>query len=386
MIKNSILSFAILLVICFLGEGIVRLLGVIPAEASWYQMDASLGWVLRPGSIGEQRQEGRAEVRVNSQGFRGPEVEYRRAPNVYRVAVLGDSFVEAFQVSDHDSFTRVAEKKLASCPALLGRKVEILNFGVRGYGTAQEVLLQERVLERFHPEVLVLGFFAGNDLYNNHPLLNPTNPELSPFYLPQSKSFTQPLKKPWTILLSLRNSSALVQLVWRSFSAFEESPARLRQAELQKQLGETYQDWLVYRSESIPEMNESWSLTEELLRIFHRRSAESSVESLLLYVPGAIELHPEKSIQEGFQKAFSLSGLDGPEQRVEQIAREEGLEFFSLAAALRPLVEEEKLYLYGFPNTKLGIGHWNENGHRAVGEVVGQKLCDRLSLRLDLRA
>ncbi len=60
--------------------------------------------------------------------------------------MLGDSFTSAVQVPDQETFIAVMEKELGKCAALKNKKVEGVNFGVDGYGTAQQLLtLREKV-------------------------------------------------------------------------------------------------------------------------------------------------------------------------------------------------------------------------------------------------
>ena len=50
---------------------------------------------------------------------------------------------------------------------LAPRGVEVLNLGVGGYGTAQQLLTLEEDGLRYRPDLVVLGFFLGNDVQNN---------------------------------------------------------------------------------------------------------------------------------------------------------------------------------------------------------------------------
>jgi len=49
----------------------------------------------------------------------------------------GNSWTEAMQVPMHQNFCAVLEHELSHC---LGRPVEVINFGVSGYSTAQEFI------------------------------------------------------------------------------------------------------------------------------------------------------------------------------------------------------------------------------------------------------
>jgi lysophospholipase L1-like esterase len=109
---------------------------------------------LRPGASVQ------AEVRyqVNSLGLRGPEVTQDKPAGITRVAVVGDSIAFGYWVEERDSFPRQLE-------AMLGgpSSVQVLNFGVPGYGLTQYVeTLRTRVLA-FAPDVVVVSFCL-NDL------------------------------------------------------------------------------------------------------------------------------------------------------------------------------------------------------------------------------
>src|SRR5208282_382009 len=110
----------------------------------FYCYDAERGWGLNPGAHGRYTREGGADLRINQDGFRGPDYARPKPAGVVRVAVLGDSYVEAMQVAEDQTFTAVIGRTLATSPALRGRRVEALNFGVDGYGTAQELLTLQR--------------------------------------------------------------------------------------------------------------------------------------------------------------------------------------------------------------------------------------------------
>jgi hypothetical protein len=75
------------------------------------------------------------------------------------VALIGDSYVEGWYVSD----TETTAQRLRT---RLGRPV--VNLGVAGYGTKQELLVLKNDAIRFNPKVVIWFFFEGNDLYDDH--------------------------------------------------------------------------------------------------------------------------------------------------------------------------------------------------------------------------
>ncbi len=103
-----------------------------------YMPDPVLGPVLRPGRRARWRTEGDAAVAINAQGMRDDQnIGREKPPGTFRVAVLGDSYAEALQVDARDAFFRVMERRLRGCDALAGRPMQVLNFGVLGYGIAR---------------------------------------------------------------------------------------------------------------------------------------------------------------------------------------------------------------------------------------------------------
>ncbi|MBI3565244.1 MAG: SGNH/GDSL hydrolase family protein, partial [Elusimicrobia bacterium] len=148
-----------------LAESVLRLTGLRLPE--FWRSDPVVGLSLRPGTAGWFVDEGRAPVRINSDGFRDRERTREKPAGTFRALVLGDSFTEAVQVPLEDTFEQRAERALAACPALKGRPVEVLNWGVRGYGTVEELELLKLRAESFSPDVVVLAHYPETDLLDN---------------------------------------------------------------------------------------------------------------------------------------------------------------------------------------------------------------------------
>ena len=75
----------------------LRIAGV--SYPSFFTADEYRGVALRPGAEGWWLQEGEAYIRINSAGLRDRERTKVKPANTVRVAVLGDSYAAAFQVS-----------------------------------------------------------------------------------------------------------------------------------------------------------------------------------------------------------------------------------------------------------------------------------------------
>jgi hypothetical protein len=101
----------------------------------------------------------RGWIRINARGFRGGEVSERPVAGVVRIAMVGDS--ETFGAALPEDAT------LPGCLASAlnaqgGGRYEVLNLGVPGYNTLQELRVVETKLPSLHPDVVIL-YYVLND-------------------------------------------------------------------------------------------------------------------------------------------------------------------------------------------------------------------------------
>ena len=106
-----------------------------------YRGSSYSGWKLRAGASGVVTSENSQFVQINSHGFRDRERAYDKPANTLRIAVFGNSWTEALQVPLEKTYTTVLEQKdLRGRGCFAPKQVEVLNFGVAGYSTAQELI------------------------------------------------------------------------------------------------------------------------------------------------------------------------------------------------------------------------------------------------------
>ncbi len=103
----------------------------------------------------------RAQVSINSCGMRDVERAVPKPLDTYRIALLGDSFTFGWGVEASETFARRLEDNLNRM-ANGAINFEVLNFGVPGYTTFQEVALFKESGLDFNPDE-VLVFFVQND-------------------------------------------------------------------------------------------------------------------------------------------------------------------------------------------------------------------------------
>lgn len=115
---------------------------LLSGQTSYIIHSPTLGWTIKPN--------GHAELwRANAQGLRANR-EYLLQPSPgIRVAAFGDSFVHANTVSNAEMWT---EQLIEFEPDL-----EVMNFGVSGYGLDQAFLRYQQEGVAFQPNIVLIG-------------------------------------------------------------------------------------------------------------------------------------------------------------------------------------------------------------------------------------
>src|ERR1043166_6105283 len=157
----------------------LRLVGY--SSANFYRRDNVVGTTLRPRAEGWWTREGSDYVRINSDGLRDIEHSITKPANTLRIAVLGDSYAEALQLPMQKAFWAVMESKLRACSRIANQNVEVINFGVSGYGTAQELLTLRQRVWKYDPDLVLLAVTTGNDVSDNSRLLK--RDSASPYFV-----------------------------------------------------------------------------------------------------------------------------------------------------------------------------------------------------------
>ena len=356
--------------------------------------DALLGGSLIPGAEGWFTKEGRGWVAINAAGFRDRDHALGPAPDRLRVAVLGDSFAEARHVELEETFWSVAEREMAGCEALAGRRPEFLNFGVSGYGTAQELLLLRERVFAYRPDWVLLAFFVGNDLRNN---TRPLQKGGRPYFVYENgglvldTSFNDsPGQRLRTSALGRSFYGALphsrvLQLLLEA-SELRRRSEQLARIEEERRTAATSLtageepglDNQVYREPREPDWELAWRTTEDLLRMMRDEVTSHGARFLLVTLSTGIQVHPDPAVRERFAALLGVDDLLYPDRRLRDFGEREGIDVLTLVPPLRARAEADGQCLHGFEDAIPCGGHWNRLGHRAAGEQVAKAICAAL--------
>lgn len=352
------------------------------------------GYSPRPGVSGWVHDEGDAFVQINADGFRDRDHSHEKPAGTVRIAVLGDSFTEARQVDVSETFWSVTERKLADCRGLAGRQAEVLNFGVSGYGTVQEYLLLEHVW-LFHPDVVLVAFFAGNDILNNSFELERNTQK--PYMLEQSGSlvadfsfrdtafFRRQTSLPARFLLSVTDNSRVAQLIAESVRVFRHHRAVRRAMSAATGTGavprELGLDPEIYRPPVIKSHIEAWRVTERLLSAMGEQARMHGARFAVITIPHHGQTRPDRSKRVAEERALGVRDLFYAEDRITALGAREGFPVFAIGRSMQREAEKTGAFLNGFVKTELGAGHWNAEGHRIAGALIADELCEYLKVR-----
>jgi lysophospholipase L1-like esterase len=140
---------------------------------------------------------------TNSHGFRDRERKLEKDAGVFRIAVIGDSVTMQASLSFEDLYVTRLQSKINS--AVPDHDIEILNFGVTGYGTLQEVALLREVVVKFEPDALLWQFHL-NDAID--PRVDGGDGGLGRYYSRPQSAFFSYLHRRWERLRRSRTIRA----------------------------------------------------------------------------------------------------------------------------------------------------------------------------------
>ena len=302
--------------------------GTTSYPSSFDEPDPELGWRIRPNVDVTHVKPGIYEVAVhtNNRGMRGSRdvaaIKSERRP---RVGVFGCSQTFGETVNDEETYVERLAERLPG--------VELLNFGVRGYGTDQMLLYYEREAERYDLDVVVLAFAFYHMKRNDSGFLFYAKPYFELDAGGKLELFGVPVPTPEqlaaedfsTYTWDLADRSVLLRWVWQKVR-------NLRSRDLYAADGR------------------AWALTRALIERFARSATATGARVVVMSID---EAQPELEAQ------------------LADLTEELGVGLVNLGPTLRDAAE------LGLSYTLPADNHWNAEGHRLVADRLEAWLCNR---------
>lgn len=385
-------SLAVALLLVEIG---LRVAGI--SYPIFLDIDRDRGFGLAPGKEAWQTREGRAFIKINSDGLRDVEHTIEKPRNVIRIAVLGDSYAEALQVPLEQTFWRTLQNELSACPVVQGRKIEVINFGVSGYGTAQELLTLQHHVWKYDPDIVLLAFLTGNDITDNSLALrgNPTIPYfvykngalvLDKSYMTPSFRFKLDVGYDhWSPLLYDLRFIQVIKETQRVLSAWSAKAKGAQQdPNARRNVPPGLEDGLdhaIYRPPPNARWKEAWRVTEGLILEMANEVRSRKADFWIVTLTNGIQVNPDPQVRKAYMDWLGVDNLSYPDRRIAHLAERNGIPVITLVDPLAAYALKNNVYLHGFENS-IGKGHWNKVGHMVAGKEIASQMCGRPSKAL----
>ena len=305
------------------------------------------------------------DVTFNRAGMRDREHAQSKPDSVFRILLLGDSFMEALQVPFESSMPSMLERAL---PQSNGKRVEVVNAGVSGWGTDDELRYLEQYGLRYRPNVIVVAMTLHNDISDN-------------------------LRQTWH---TVRNDSLVEQPV-QPMSAWQFGKVRLKAFVATR--FQLYQLWRkvrhggeirrvgkalnthvldLFRDTTPEKIAHGFELTEHLLKAMRDTATVSGARVVVALLPIRHQLADADF--NGFLGQGEVDPgemeMTRPQQVITEIGGRLGIPVIDMLPEFRRWTAQSKGPLYMERD-----GHWNAEGHRLATEVVSQGLLQTGTVR-----
>ena len=257
----------------------------VAVNGSFLVPDERLGWAINPG-----RRTADGLYFSSVEGLRSPEpgVSLRDRRARHRVALVGDSFTFGLEVTYEQTWGYRLERAL-------GDDVQVLNFGVDGYGVDQAYLRYARDVRPWRPDVVIFGLIT-HDLFRSMAVYSFVSFPGWPFPFAKPRFVADgdrlallnvPLPSPRTILAARSIDDLPFVEYDRGYRAEEWTWHPLDRSYLYRFLASEYRGW------SGPDARGSdervVALNREILRAFIREVRADGSSPIVVYFPSRLD-------------------------------------------------------------------------------------------------
>lgn len=370
-IVNISLSFISVLIIILIFEVVLRTTHLFGARVSWSKPDPLLCYRFVPGSKYWSKKENDHPItgKINSYGWRDKEWSPQKSENIFRIAVIGDSYVQAIQVETDSTFLKLVENQFKKD---FNFETELMNYGRSGFTQTEELLILKSDVVQFSPDMAVLCFLPSNDIAD---VSKGTAPNFErPFYsilqngeLILDTSFRETLGfKIKSFADYFKRKSALLSLIAERYTAYKKSrrinkrKSTIKENTLSKKIG----GYLSLCTDN-PNIKyiQSYRLNKILIKTMAEYCKEKDIKFMLICLPTQAYIPKTEKEYAAIDSTFDSNYF---EDDLKDYAQELNIEYLGLQRIFREYYENTGINLYW--------GHWNYEGHKIVANALTNKL------------
>ena len=355
-----------------------------------HQPDAKLGYVMVPGFAKHvHAPEFTCDVRTNGLGIRDREIG-PRVPGRLRLLALGDSFTLGIHAGDLDScFVKRLETELreqlpdltAAPDQVRWQDAEVVNAGVDGYGTAQEIDMLRRLGPGLQPDGVLLAFYLGNDFTDNSGRTRMTVVDGYQMLEASAAGFRNEFR-PWhrQVRLWLHSHSELYVLLKARLLHPVRAVAPLQPGD---SAGPKPFDYYVYdkgfadalQDPPAASLAAAIDSTGDALRAMRRWCDTHHATALVVAIPAEQQVDPAARSRWVARFGLDASKLDfeSPNRTLAALAAASGLPFFDLTPEFAARIANgDSPYL-------ATDTHWNVRGHAIAARALAAPVLEHLA-------
>lgn len=369
--------FALIIWLCLmfflacLGEIFLRVLPMGKFRSSPFrQYDPNIGIALIPNRK-VQHNKGcfQGLVETNSFGMRDRPRTLAKPPGEFRIALLGDSVVEGVHVQPDE----VMNIQLENILRAKGYNAEVLNFGVEGIGTTQELLMYQEKVRQFHPD-LVLLTFTSNDIMNNSSVIQPEVYGIQTWYAPyydlgpDGSLVFRPVQKRWLngMRTWFESHSVLLYYLERIWFSIDYAPTKWDGIPV---------FYGSYGHPLSPDWSKAWQVTDKVMGLTKNTVEADGAKFMVLTWADFWEVDPdwrprlEKQIGKKLPPEFDPPSA---RQRLQDILVKNGITYDFLTSYMQNYRDEHHLQWPYFSYTC--NPHYSALGHAVAAQGIFEKL------------
>jgi len=294
-----------------------------------------------------------AEYKINSNGWNSDKEYTEQRSSKKRIAVIGDSFVEAFQVPTNKSLSEVLERSLIE---KYGCDVETYRFGFSGAPLSQYLQMMRYVKEKYHPDIFIIIIIQNDFLESMQGFNNSAGDFLQFAQKGQSWIEVKPIprvyKPSWSRML-LKNSATIRFFYWNL--GVNRNNQRLANL-FKRGRPQAKYEMNVDIDEVEKNIDKIRSLTYRIFSLFKETAGGDS--KLLL-------------VMDGNRRAI-YAGKDPRNERIYVLTKMAMDDANKLSI---PFIDLDDFFRADYKNEKKHFefkhdGHWNEKGNSVVGNCL----------------
>lgn len=283
-------------------------------------------------------------IKTNEYGHHDYSFPLKKSKNELRILNLGDSITMGHGVTRDETYSKYIEEILSS---LIKRfdKVEVINAGVQGYSTFQELEVLKRSLV-FEPDIVTVGF-CFNDV---------TEPfAVNKDFGGTGLDYHRVTQAPNKFLSFLLNETGFGRLI-------QEVRTKTLDAN-QEKLNEVFDVKKMLENEKDPKYQQQWQFTLNELEKIYLICKEEKFEVLLLIFPFTFQLQNEK--------------YRWAQEKVVSHAMRNGIEFIDFIQILNDTLQMEPSRL---KELYLDEDHFTPLGHKFIAQEISHRILNMLNV------